>query len=53
MALSEMLTSLRSLSQNVAALTGQFRTFEWVFGLGMGFLALIVGLVGIAVAFKK
>ena len=48
MALSEVLTTLRSLSQNVAALTSQMKILQWaipiIVGVGM---AVVAGIVAI------
>jgi dCTP deaminase len=44
MALSEMLTSLQSLSANVGTLTGQLNVFKWVIGIGFAVLALVVAI---------
>jgi dCTP deaminase len=63
MALSEMLTTLRSLTQNVGALTTQMGTFErvlesrmkafeWIIGIGLGFVALAVGVISVITALK-
>jgi dCTP deaminase len=50
MALSEMLTTLRSLTQNVGALTTQIKTLEWSIPL-----IVVVGItiIGIIVMFKN
>jgi dCTP deaminase len=52
MALSEMLTTLRSLTQNVGLLASRMKTFEWVVGISMGFMGLVVAVIAIIVAFK-
>jgi dCTP deaminase len=52
MALSEMLTALRSLTQNVGTLASRMKTFEWVVGIGMGFMGLLVAVIAIIVAIK-
>ena len=48
MALSEMLTTLRTLTQNVAALTGEVHTLRWavpiVVTIGIAVIGIIVGL---------
>jgi dCTP deaminase len=48
MALSEMLTTLRSLSQNVGTLTSELKTLKWLLpvmiAIGFGVVAVIVGL---------
>ncbi len=48
MALSEVLTTLRSLSQNVAALTSQMKILQWaipiIVGVGMAVVAAIVAI---------
>jgi hypothetical protein len=48
MAFSEVLTSLRSLSSNVADLTSQMKTMQWVLpaitGVGLALVAIIVSL---------
>lgn len=50
LAFSEVITTLRSLSQNVAALTNQVKTFKWVIPLIVGFgIAVMAALV----AFKQ
>lgn len=46
LALSEMLTTLRSLSENVGNLSGQMKTLQWlvplIVGLGMAIVSIIV-----------
>jgi dCTP deaminase len=48
LAFSEVITTLRSLSQNVAALTNQVKTFKWmipaILGFGIAVIASIVAL---------
>jgi dCTP deaminase len=48
MAFSEVLTSLRSLSSNVADLTSQMKTMQWVLpaitGIGLALVAILVAL---------
>lgn len=48
MALSEMLTTLRSLSENVGILTKEFRFFKWylpiLLVIGMTFIGIMVGI---------
>jgi len=55
MALSEVMTMLRSLSENVAALTqdvtsltAEFRSYKWavpvIVGLGIAFISIIVAI---------
>jgi dCTP deaminase len=50
MALSEMLTTLRSLTQNVGSIASQLKTLEWTIPL-----IVVVGItiIGIIVTFKK
>ena len=50
MALSEVLTTLRSLSQNVAALTSEMKTFRWLIPL---MIAFGIAVVAIIVSLKK
>ena len=50
MALSEVLTTLRSLSQNVGALTSEMKTFRWLIPL---MIAFGIAVVAIIVSFKK
>jgi hypothetical protein len=56
MAFSEVITTLRSLSQNVAVLTSDFKTLKtWVPAMpviGFGVLTVIVTVFGIVVAVK-
>jgi dUTPase len=56
MAFSEVITTLRSLSQNVAVLTSDFKTLKtWVptmLVIGFGVLTVIVTVFGILVALK-
>ena len=49
MALSEMLTTLRTLTSNVGALTAQIKTLEWTIPL-----VVVIGItvIGIIVALK-
>lgn len=50
MALSEVLTTLRSLSQNVGALTSEMKTFRWLIPL---MIAFGIAVVAIIVSLKK
>lgn len=50
MALSEVLTTLRSLSQNVGALTNEMKTFRWLIPL---MIAFGIGVVAVIVSLKK
>lgn len=50
MALSEVLTTLRSLSQNVGALTSEMKTFRWLIP---AMIAFGIAVVGIIVSLKK
>ncbi|HEV2200458.1 MAG TPA: dCTP deaminase [Bryobacteraceae bacterium] len=50
MALSEVLTTLRSLSQNVGALTAEMKTFRWLIPL---MIAFGIAVVAIIVSLKK
>lgn len=50
MALSEVLTTLRSLSQNVGALTKEMKTFRWLIPL---MIAFGIAVVAIIVSIKK
>ncbi len=52
LAFSEVLTTLRSLSSNVAALTREVRTMEWAVGIAVGVLALLVAVVTLLVTLK-
>lgn len=52
MALSEMLTTLRSLTQNVGTLASRMKTFEWVVGIGLAFMGILVTVIAIIVALK-
>jgi len=47
LALSEMLTGLRSLTTNVGALTSEMRVWRWVLGSGIGGLALLIAILGL------
>src|SRR6266571_4289584 len=50
LAFSEVLTTLRSLSSNVAVLTREVRTMEWAVGISVGVIALLVAVVTLVVA---
>jgi len=52
LAFSGVLTTLRSLSSNVAALTREVRTMEWAVGIAVGVLALLVAVVTLLVTLK-
>jgi hypothetical protein len=52
MALSEMLTTMRSLSQNVGTLSSDMKAMKWVLGIGIGFIALCVAIIGILVELR-
>jgi dCTP deaminase len=52
MALSEVLTTLRSLSQNVGALTTDVKALKWVIGIGAGIVAIATAAMGAIVAIK-
>ena len=47
LALSEMLTTLRTLTTNVGALTDQMGTFKWVLGIGFILIAIMIAVVGL------
>jgi len=51
MALSEMLTTLRSLSLNVGALSTDMKSMKYVLAVGVGILALGIAIIGIMVAY--
>jgi len=53
MSFSEIITTLRSLTQNVASLSTQVKTLFWVVGLAIGFLTLILAIFGIIVVVNK
>lgn len=50
MALSDMLTTLRSLSENVHELAAEFKAFKWLVPITVGVATLIIGAIAIAVA---
>ena len=52
MAFSEVLTTLRTLSSNVGHLTSRMGTIQWVVGLGIGFIALMITVFGIIITIK-
>lgn len=52
LALSDMLTTLGSLSQNVGSLVSRMKTFEWVVGILMAFVGIAVTALSIIVALK-
>src|SRR5665213_3274285 len=52
MALSEVLTTLQSLSQNMGALTKDIDTLKWVIGIGVAVVAIAMAVVGAIVVLK-
>jgi dCTP deaminase len=52
MALSEMLTTMRSLSKNVGELSSDMKAMKWVLGIGMGIIAIGVTIIGIIVGLR-
>jgi dCTP deaminase len=52
MAFSEVLTTLRTLSSNVGHLTSKMGTIQWVMGIGIGFIALMITIFGIIITIK-
>lgn len=52
MALSEMLTTMRSLSKNVGALSTDMRAMKWVLGIGVGIIAIGIAIIGVIVTLK-
>jgi len=52
LAFSEVLTTLRSLSSNVAVLAREVRAMEWAVGIAVGVLALLVAIVTLVATFK-
>jgi dCTP deaminase len=52
MALSEMLTTMRSLSSNVGALSADVKAMKWMFGIGMGIMAIGIAIIAILVEFR-
>lgn len=52
MALSEMITTLRSLSANVGELSDVIRIMKWVWGVGVGIIALGITIIGILVGLR-
>jgi dCTP deaminase len=53
LALSEMLTTLRSLSANVGSLTGEMKWLKWALAIGLPFLALGLTAIAILIALRK
>lgn len=53
MALSEMLTTMRSLSSNVGALSADISAMKWAVGIGVGIIGLGVTIIGLLVAFRR
>src|SRR5665213_3291700 len=51
-ALSEVLTTLQSLSQNMGALTKDIDTLKWVIGIGVAVVAIAMAVVGAIVVLK-
>ena len=47
MAFSEVLTTLRSLSTNVGHLTSRVGTMQWVMGIGIGVIAIMVAIIAL------
>lgn len=52
MALSEMITTLRSLSANVGKLSTDMKWMKWVLAAGVGILALGITIIGILVELR-
>jgi len=52
MALSEMITTLRSLSASLGELSADMRVLKWVLGIGVGIIAIGVTMIGILVALR-
>lgn len=52
MAFSEVLTTLRTVSANVGHLSSRMGTIQWVVGLGIGFIAIIVTIFGVIISLK-
>ncbi len=52
MAFSEVLTTLRTLSSNVGHLTSQMGMIQWVVGIGIGFIGLMVAIFGIIITIR-
>ena len=52
LSLSEMLTTLRSLSANFGTLTRELHMLKWVIPVGFGILAVVVGILAVVVALK-
>jgi deoxycytidine triphosphate deaminase len=50
--LSQMSQSLTELTRNVGSLSSSVRTMEWVLGLGLGFLAILITALGVIVTVK-
>ena len=53
MALSEMLTTMRSLSANVGELSSDMRVLKWVLGAGVGIIAIGITVIGILVGLRR
>ena len=53
MAMSEMITTLRSLSKNVGTLSTDMKWMKWVLAAGVGILALGITIIGILVEIRR